>query len=351
MINFKSIKFGLKVQPPEKLTPEKLNKILKGVGIFALAVFLFFCFEIYVPINPFSHETIIYTAKKGLGDEEIAKELEEMEIIRSNLFFRIYGVLSFRDGVLQAGKYSLSPNMSMYKIIKKMSRGDTVKNTITILEGWDADNVQKYLQGKGLCKEKEFLSLIENNYSETYSFLKDKPRDLNLEGYIFPDTYEFSEDDNCLDFLETVLYNFDAKLNPELRAEIKKQNKSIFDIVVMASLIEKEVRNMEDKKIVSGILWKRLEIGMPLQLDCTINYITGKNDASALIKDTKIDSPYNTYRYKGLPKGPISNPGINSILAAIYPTQTDYLYYLSDGKTHFSKTLEEHNIKKALYLK
>jgi UPF0755 protein len=285
-----------------------------------------------------------------MGDEEISTELEKMKMIRSSLFFRIYGVLSFRDGVLQAGKYSISPSMSMYQIIKKLSMGDTIKNTLTILEGWDVSDVQNYLQEKGLCKKNEFLSLIKNNYAETFAFLKDKPKSLNLEGYIFPDTYEIAEDDTCMDFLGAVLRNFDAKLTSELRAEIKKQKKSIFDIVTAASLIEKEVRNMEDKKIVSGILWTRLKIGMPLQLDCTINYITGKSDAAARTKDTKVDSPYNTYLYRGLPKGPISNPGIDSILAAIYPTKTNYLYWLSDGKTYYSATLEEHNQKKSLYL-
>jgi UPF0755 protein len=110
------------------------------------------------------------------------------------------------------------------------------------------------------------------------------------------------------------------------------------------------VRGLDDKKIVSGILWKRLAIGMPLQLDATINYITDKNVPGVSIKDTKIDSPYNTYKYKGLPKGPISNPGTDSIMAAIYPKTTNYWFYLSDGITHFSETLEQHNIARALYL-
>ena len=118
----------------------------------------------------------------------------------------------------------------------------------------------------------------------------------------------------------------------------------------MASLLEKEVRTLDDKKIASGILWKRLGVGMPLQLDATVNYITGKSDASVLFKDAKIDSPYNTYKYKGLPKGPISNPGIDSIMAAIYPIQTKYWFYLSDGITHFSETLQQHNAAKRRYL-
>ena len=147
-----------------------------------------------------------------------------------------------------------------------------------------------------------------------------------------------------------VLSNFRKKLTPELRLEIANQKKSIFDIVTMASLLEKEVRTLDDKKIASGILWKRLGVGMPLQLDATVNYITGKSDASVLFKDAKIDSPYNTYKYKGLPKGPISNPGIDSIMAAIYPIQTKYWFYLSDGITHFSETLQQHNAAKRRYL-
>jgi UPF0755 protein len=144
-----------------------------------------------------------------------------------------------------------------------------------------------------------------------------------------------------------MLANFGKKLNPELREKIAVQKKTIFDIVTMASLLEKEVITLDDKKIVAGILWKRLEIGMPLQLDATVNYVTGKNDPSVTIKDTTIDSPYNTYKYKGLPKGPISNPGIDSIIATIYPKKTNYWYYLTDGKTIFSETLQQHNTAKA----
>jgi len=147
-----------------------------------------------------------------------------------------------------------------------------------------------------------------------------------------------------------MLSNFEKKLTQELKDEIQKQKKSVFDIITMAAMLEKEVRTLSDKKIVSGILWKRLEAGMPLQIDATINYITGKSDPGATIKDTKIDSPYNTYKYKGLPKGPISNPGMSSITAAIEPTDSPYWFYLSDGATYFSKTLEEHNVNKAKYL-
>lgn len=335
---------------PDAVSKKQLKKIGKIAGLVLAAACIIVFFEIYIPVNPFSRTTITYEVKKGLGDDEIAKDLKKINLIRSEFFFRFYVVSSFRHSSLQAGKYNLSARMSSYDIVKKLSNGDTIKNMATILEGWDKKDISDYLEEKGFCKKEEFLSLSKNDYSGEFEFLKDKPKNADLEGYLFPDTYEFAEGETCQNVLEIMLSNFDKKLMPELRGEIKKKDKTIFGIVTMASLIEKEVGPMADKKIVSGILWKRISIGMPLQLDCTINYITGKSDPAARIKDTQIDSPYNTYKYYGLPKGPISNPGINSIIAAIYPTKTDYLYYLSDGITHYSATFEEHQAKKALYL-
>ncbi|MDP2741586.1 MAG: endolytic transglycosylase MltG, partial [bacterium] len=164
---------------------------------------------------------------------------------------------------------------------------------------------------------------------------------------------ETLDGDSAEDILKNILANFEKKLTPELKEAIALQKKSVFEIITMASIIEKEVKTMDDKKIVSGILWKRRDSGMPLQVDATVNYITGKNHKSALIEDTKIDSFYNTYKYKGLPLGPISNPGIDSILSAVYPTESKYWYYLSavSGETIFSETFREHNIAKAKYLK
>lgn len=310
----------------------------------------FISFEIYVPSNPVSHETITYAVQKGWGDAEISKDLEKLGIIRSSSFFRFYAVASFQHSQLKAGKYILSPRMSVYKIIKKMAAGDVVKEKITIFEGWNIKDMAEYLEEKGACKKDDFIQAANKDYSGEFEFLKDKPKDIGLEGFLFPDTYEITENGNCDDIVMAMLLNFEKKLTPELQAQIQKQKKSVFEIITMASIIEKEVRILNDKKIVSGILWKRLSVDMPLQVDATVNYITGKSDPGAAIKDTKIDSPYNTYKYKGLPKGPISSPGMNSIIAALNPKDSPYWFYLSDGVTIFSKTLEEHNIAKAAYL-
>jgi UPF0755 protein len=332
------------------ITPEFLRKIVTAIIVFLLLVIFFVCFEVYIPINPGSHENITYTVKKGWGDDEIAKDLQKLGIIRSNYFFRFYVIISMQHSRLQAGDYNISPKMSIYEIAKKMAQGGVIKDEVKILEGWDIRDIGKYMQSKGICDQNEFIGLAQKDYSSEFEFLSDKPKKLGLEGYLFPDTYEISKGETCQDIIKAALYNFDKKLTPDLLAEIKNQNKSVFQIVTMASLVEKEVRTLDDKKIVSGILWKRIAIGMPLQLDATINYITDGNSPSVSIKDTKIDSPYNTYKYYGLPKGPISSPGIDSIIAAIYPKKTNYWFYLTDGKTIFSETLQEHNAAKAKYL-
>jgi UPF0755 protein len=145
---------------PEKINYKFFKKIAGIGGILFIFVILFVIFEIYVPINPFSHETITYTATKGLGDDQIAKDLEKIGIIRSEYFFRVYAIISLQHSNLQAGKYNLSPRMSAYQIVKKFTQGDVVKEKVTIPEGWDKNDIAKYLEQKGLCKKDNFLALV-----------------------------------------------------------------------------------------------------------------------------------------------------------------------------------------------
>lgn len=225
---------------------------------------------------------------------------------------------------------------------------------VTFPEGFATKEMELRLKENGFSIDFELNNESFEKLKNDFDFLKSVPIGVvSLEGFLFPDTYRFDKNASSREIIQKILANFDKKLNPELREEIKNQKKSVYEIITAASLIEEEGKSKEDREIISGVLWKRLEVGMPLQVDATINYITGKNIFKISIEETKIKSPYNTYLNKGLPKGPISNPGLESIKTAIYPKKTDYWYYLStlDGKTIFSKNLEEHNIAKAKYLK
>lgn len=315
----------------------------------------------------------IFLIQKGNSLKEIAHNLEIQEFIKNKNFFFIYIFLKGDSKKIKAGEYIISSSQSISEIADKFIEGDIIKEKITIIEGWDIRDIAGYFENEGMFQGEDIFEIIgfplvdysktknlplPKDFSDEFSFLKDKPKDLGLEGYLFPDTYEINKqgliDNNKFieEIIKKILRNFDEKINSNLREEIQKQDKTIFEIVTMASLLEREVKSINDKKIVSGILWKRLKNKVALQVDATISYITGKKTVENFKEDVKIDSPYNTYKYRGLPLGPISNPGLDSILASIYPEDSDFWYYLStpEGETIFSKTLEEHNIARVKYL-
>lgn len=337
--------------------------IILGLGVFAWQ-------GIYLPKNPKSAENKIFLIKSGQGSGEIAKNLQEEGLIKSKNLFRVYALTKGKAYNLQAGRYLLSPSMAVPEIVKKFAEGDVIKETITIIEGWNLRDIADYLkeEGKMNISAQDFFQLagfppnetpkganllLTKDFSGEFAFLKDKPKNLGLEGYLFPDTYEIGQGNNLEDIIGKILKNFDKKLTSDLREEISRQEKSIFGIITMASILEKEVKGFQDKKLVSGILWKRLKNKMPLQVDATVGYVTGKGTRQISVAETKIDSPYNTYKYRGLPLGPISNPGLESVLASVYPEDSGYWYYIStpEGKTVFSKTFQEHNLAIKKYLR
>lgn len=309
-----------------------MKKVLFILICFFVFIFVFL-FSIYAWLLP-CHKSGVFEIKEGKGLIEIAEDLKKQGFIQ--IEFPFCAFVSWRDKSreLKSGVYSFTSDDTFLTIAEKIIQGENYKIKITIPEGFTLEQIDARLAENELIKQGEFI-------------------DFDLEGYLFPDTYYFSGQESSEEITEIFLDNFDKKLNLELRQEIEKQDKTIFEIITMASLIEKEVRSFEDKQIVSGILWKRLNIGMPLQICATIAYITGKNTVKISIKETQIDSPYNTYKYRGLPIGPICNPGLESIKAAIYPKDSAYWYYLSTptGETIFSENLEQHNIAKAKYLR
>ncbi|MBL7150142.1 MAG: endolytic transglycosylase MltG [Candidatus Pacebacteria bacterium] len=296
--------------------------------IFIIFLGIFFIWPgICLPKNPVLTEEKLFLVEKGDGLFQIAENLEKEDLIKSKFFFDFYVLIKGGQDKLRAGEYFLSPSMNVTEIAGKIILGEIAKIMVTIPEGFTVKQIE------------ELLGL--------------KLPGTDLEGFLFPDTYQFPLKVSGEEVVKRMRDNFEKKLTQDLREEIEKQDKTIFEIVTMASLLEKEVKTKEDKRLVSGISWKRFKNNIPLQVDATITYITGKKTTKVSIEETKIDSPYNTYKYLGLPLGPICNPGLESIKAAVNPEDSDYWYYLStpEGETYFSETLEDHNIKKAKYLK
>lgn len=286
------------------------KKFWMKTGLFAgFMLSLIILMGIFAPIKQGSSKEIVFAIEKGEGSREIGYNLQTQGLIRFSPFFRMYVLTTGVSFKLQAGDYLLSPGMSMFAMVQKFITGDVIQEKFTIVEGWNNKDIENYFIQRGRS-------------------IEISP---DLEGYLFPDTYYINKDASNEEIIAMMRKNFEQKFNSELRQETLRQKKTIEQIVTMASLLEKELQTKEDKAIAGGILWKRLGIDMALQ----------------------VDAEPNTYKERGLPAKPIANPGLESIEAALYPIDSPYWYYLStpEGKTIFSKTLEEHNIAKAKYLK
>jgi UPF0755 protein len=342
-----------------------MKKFILTILTLSLLIFLSYSFFYRVKIDSpagTENKSVFFTVESGQNSEMIAKNLYDKGLINSKYFFVAYIKKTKLSASLKAGEYTLSPSLSIKAIADIIAKGETLEREreIKFIEGWKIDDMNDYLRKEAVIPGDDFKRLAAQKIKDTklslgsYTFLKDAPVTADLEGFLFPDTYRIFKNATTEDIVYKMLNNFDAKLTPQMRDDILNQGKSIFEIVTMASIIEKEVRSVADMKVVSGIFWNRIKGGQPLESCATLAYILGVNKKQYTLEDTRIDSPYNCYRNQGLPPGPISNPGLNAITAAIYPAKTNYLYFLTssmDGKTIFSRTYDEHLRNKAKYLK
>ncbi len=237
--------------------------------------------------------------------------------------------------------------------------------TVKILEGWSINDIATYLEKENIFEYDEFIMATKpENYEEDlvlrFSFLDDKPEEADLQAYLYPDTYRIFTDSKPEDLVVRMLENFNRKLTEEMRQEISRQGKTIYEILNMAALIEKEApinyisSDNYHAKMISGIFWQRIKNGQALQSCATLAYILGVNKEVYTTADTRVESPYNTYLYRGLPPTPITNPGILAIEAAIFPIDNDYNFFLTPTGTRdiiYSKTHDEHVLNKAKYLR
>jgi UPF0755 protein len=262
--------------------------------------------------------------------------------------------------IIFAGWSAYSSHKKRLDAQKQVQNAKAPQQKITLIEGWDNVDIGKYLEKNKVTTLAEFLDAQKNFDYSAYPILALKPKGLDLEGFIFPDTYFIPESVatgtsiNSI-ILKKALDNFSQKITPKIIANGEKNGLNLFKLITLASILEKESgKDLAEKKIIAGIFYNRLNINMALQSDATVNYITNKGKTRPSLEDISIDSPYNTYNQPGLPPGPISNPGLDSIIAASEPTKTDYFYFLSDpitDKAIFSKTHEEHVANKRKYLK
>lgn len=315
------------------------------IGVFAVIILSLSTITGWFLTQPAgsTQEPVLITIKAGTPAKTIAENLEVRNLIRNALVFRIAAKIEGVENSLQAGEYAISPNMSVQQILLMMSQGQTAYQQVTIPEGYTVDQIAELLGEKKLANPDKFKALAKN-YAP-YPYMQPNPNTkYSAEGFIFPDTYRLAKGVTEEELLSMMVKQFDSKLTPEYRQRASVLGVSLREVIIMASLVEKEAKLSEERPVIAGVFANRVKLGMPLQSCATIQYILGYPKAELTINDTQISSPYNTYQIPGLPPGPIANPGSAAIKAVLFADKTDYLYFVADkqGKHHFSKTYEDH---------
>ncbi len=322
-----------------------MNKILVCLGLMT-AILISFLFW-FVPAAFFSSidklPKLRVTIPTKCEATCVAHLLQAQQVIRSEVGYRLY---SFLDPVAQtprAGVYIVSSGTSYRRLARLLARGlERQEAVIKIIEGWTLEDEVRAVSAVGATPMLA-TQTVAALYQQEFDFLSQLPPASTLEGYLFPDTYRVWKDELPSGLIKKQLVAFAARAK-RLTDEAARQTRTLHEVVTLASIVEKEVAKSEDRRLVAGIFWQRLRIGMPLQSDATINYITRAGRTRPTLKDLDAPSLYNTYRNRGLPPGPISNPGADALEAALHPAQTEYRYFLTDeqGKSYFAKTFADH---------
>lgn len=297
-----------------------------------------------------SEQQIIVTVPAGASSKEIAILLEEKGVIRSQAAFEWYTRLNnYRDS-MQAGGYRFSPNDSVQEIVARLISGDVASDLVIVLPAQRVDELKATFVDYGFDREEVNQAFNAKNYAN-HPALAYKPAEASLEGYIYPDSYQRTDQTKPSEIVTKALDELDSAITPALRQRFSEQGLSVHDAIILASIVESEVSaESGDRSTVAQVYLKRLREGIPLQADPTAQYgtlfATGTTDGWR-----NYDTPYNTYLHTGLPIGPISNVSASSLQAVAYPADTEYLYFVSgdDDVTHFSHTLAEHEAKAAQY--
>ncbi len=324
---------------------QKLKPILTLTLVVLTLVSLTFgsVFLVYVnqPAGKNKAEVMV-NVEPGMSLTQVANLLSSKKIIANSTTFRIYTYLKGNQGDIQAGEYLLSPSLKPEIILKKLTSGETVAHTITIPEGFRILEIANLFAAAGLANRNRFLEATRD--PELLKRFKIPTPD--LEGYLFPDTYQFRRQSSEKDIVLAMANNFEKRLvKSDYAEQAKKLSLTFHQVITLASLIEKETGSPKERPLISSVFHNRLKRKMLLQTDPTVIFALSGFDGNIRKKDLSVDSPYNTYLYKGLPPGPIASPGEDSVIAALNPATSDAIFFVSrkDGSHQFSTNLIDHN--------
>jgi len=290
--------------------------------------------------------------EEGDGAKDIADRLEDAGVIQSGRLFRVLVAFMGIEDELVVGDYEFDKGMATLSVISRIHQGVTAPIMVTIPEGLRLEEIGNILEKKGVVSADDFLEATEQDYD--FEFLEDLPYNVGLEGYLFPATYGFSRSVTAEEVVEQMLTAFAEKVVPEIQPGATAADLSLHEIITLASIVEREAVEPEERPLIASVFLNRLRVGFALQADPTVQYALGSDEKSVALygywkkelttKDLEVDSPYNTYVSTGIPPGPIAAPGLDSVMAVVRPAQTNYLFFVAkdDGSHVFAETLEEH---------
>lgn len=333
-----------------------LFKTIKITVVLILSIFLIFTIWVWIEYNRHPQslpQEIIIDIPKGTSVIALSRQLKTKGIITNPFVFRLMFQVSYQDTPIKAGEYKIKTPISIKEILRILTRGQVYLHSVTIPEGLTRFEIASLLEKKlGFFPAEKFIAV-----TETTSLIKDlDPHASNLEGYLYPETYSFPKGTSPQEVVRTMVNQFRQIFSEPWQKRATQLGFSVREIVILASLIEKETSRPEERKLISAVFHNRLKKKMKLDCDPTIIYalkLQGKYNGRLGWKDLKLNSPYNTYLYPGLPPGPIANPGRSALEASLYPAKVDYLYFVSrnDGTHIFSRTLREHTKNVFIYQK
>ena len=312
-----------------------------ALGIPGVLAYNWVDHELHQPANP-SNSKVRFVVPPGSTFHEVADTLHRAGLIDSVTVFDLYARYKHLDRNVQAGAYELSRNLNMVQILDALQTAIPEEVFVTIPEGYTIKKTATLLDGGGVIKGSDYIAqAVAGQFN--YDFLKDLPPGSSLEGFLFPDTYLIPRTGTAKKLITQQLDNFSRHWDDTRKSQAGQRRLNALQIVTIASMIEREARFDNDRPLVASVIYNRLQAGWALDIDATVLYAKGVWQSSVTVDDRKINSPYNTYLHTGLPPGPIANPGIKAIDAALQPAQTGYFFYLSDpqGHNHYARTNEE----------
>ena len=328
------------------MTRELASRLLVvAIAAAALSALLSFQWLLrpVAPVSDFSHppKPVVINIPEGLTLRQLGARLEREGLIRSQLAFVLLGKVMRADHHIKIGEYAVHAGMRPGDMIAKFLSGQVLLHQVTVPEGYTIVELAQVFAQQGVADPEALINLAHDR-----DFIRSLAIEAtSLEGYLFPNTYKFARHTKPKEVLREMVRGLRSVFTPELQQRAQDVKMTLHEVLTLASVIEKETGVAQERELISSVFHNRLRLGIPLQSDPTVIYGLEYFDGNIRKKDLDSKSPYNTYRYRGLPPGPISNPGLGSIRAALYPAPTKHLYFVSrnDGTHQFSSTLAEHN--------